>query len=240
MRDRYIHAKEAGDEDRCKGILRTIGCEEQKSIWRRINRAIDDPSLGAIPFVQQIKEGTTVEILDTDAMKKGIQMVTEQLFDLSMSALITMSSLRSWLGFLFDTDFAASLLAGEVHIAWDVDNVTAMILGEVIHLFQLLQEGHSVVTLGDKQFQYHWRKCKERMSSSISGIHFGHYKSATYSDVIINVLSRKIPLIARGGCPPDCWGQGLQIMLEKVAGVALANKLRAILLLEANFNYMNK
>jgi hypothetical protein len=29
-------------------------------------------------------------------------------------------------------------------------------------------------------------------------------------------------------------------MLEKVAGVALINKLQAILLMEANFNYMNK
>jgi hypothetical protein len=29
-------------------------------------------------------------------------------------------------------------------------------------------------------------------------------------------------------------------MLEKVAGVALVNKLQAILLMEANFNYMNK
>jgi hypothetical protein len=29
-------------------------------------------------------------------------------------------------------------------------------------------------------------------------------------------------------------------MLKKVAGVALVNKLRAILLMEANFNYMNK
>ncbi len=102
LRDCYIHAKEAGDEDRCKGILHTIGCEEQKCKWRRIDRAIYDPSLGAIPFVQRIKEGTTVDILDMDAMNKGIQMVREQQFDLSMSALITMSSLRSWLGFLSD------------------------------------------------------------------------------------------------------------------------------------------
>jgi hypothetical protein len=86
-----------------------------------------------------------------------------------MSALITMSSLRSRLGFLSDTDFATSLFAGEVHIPWDVNNVTAMILGEVIRHFQLLQEGHSVVTLGDKQFQYYWRKCKKSMSSLISG-----------------------------------------------------------------------
>jgi hypothetical protein len=62
----------------------------------------------------------------------------------------------------------------------------------------------------------------------------------TYSDVITNFLSWKITLIARGGCPPDCWGHSLQVMLEKVAGVALVNKLRAILLMEADFNYMNK
>jgi hypothetical protein len=74
------------------------------------------------------------------------------------------------------------------------------------------------------------------MSSLISGIHFGHYKSATYSDMITKFLSRKITLIAQGGCPPDCWGHSLQVMLEKVSGVSLVNKLRAILLMEADFN----
>ncbi len=152
LRDCYIRTKKAGDEDQCKGILRTIGHEEQKSIWRRINRAIDDPSLGAILFVQRIKEGTTVDILDTDAMNKEIQTITEQRFDLSMSTPITMSSLRSRLGFLSNTDFATSLLAREVHIPWGINDVTAMILGEVIRLFQLLQEGHSIVTLGNEQF----------------------------------------------------------------------------------------
>ncbi len=74
----------------------------------------------------------------------------------------------------------------------------------------------------------------------ISGIHTRHYKLATPSEVTTNFLAQKITLIARGGCPPDRWGHGLQVMLEKVAGVALVNKLRAILLMEADFNYMNK
>jgi hypothetical protein len=37
LRDCLIKAKEDGDEARCKGILRTIKREEQKSIWWRIN-----------------------------------------------------------------------------------------------------------------------------------------------------------------------------------------------------------
>jgi hypothetical protein len=129
LQDCYICAKEAGDEDQCKGILHTIGREEHKSIWRRINRAIDNPSLGAILFVQQIKEGKVVDILDLDGMNKEIQTVTEQWFDLSMSALITMSSLRSRLGFFSNTNFAVSLRAGDFHIPRDVNNVTATILG---------------------------------------------------------------------------------------------------------------
>ena len=57
---------------------------------------------------------------------------------------------------------------------------------------------------------------------------------ATPSEVTTNFLARKITLIARGGCPPDRWGHGLQVMLEKVAGVALVNKLWAILLMDTN------
>ncbi len=32
LQDCYIHAKEVGDEDQCKGILCTIRFEEQKSM----------------------------------------------------------------------------------------------------------------------------------------------------------------------------------------------------------------
>ncbi len=69
-----------------------------------------------------------VDITDTDEMNKEIQTVTEKWFDLSMCAPILVSSLRTRLGFLSDTDFANRLLAGDLHIPWDVDNVTATIL----------------------------------------------------------------------------------------------------------------
>jgi hypothetical protein len=47
-------------------------------------------------------------------------------------------------------------------------------------------------------------------------------------------------MIAWCGCPPERWGHGLQVLLEKIAIVALVTKLRAILLMEGDFNYMNK
>ena len=157
LRNRYIRAQESGDDGKCKDILRIIGREEQKSMWRRINRALDKPSLGAIPFVQRLENGLVVNVTETDEMNREIQTVTEKRFDLSMSAPITMSSLRTKLGFLSDMDFANDLLTGNVHIPWDVDDVTATVLEEIIRLFGLLREGHSVVDITADQFWYYWK-----------------------------------------------------------------------------------
>ncbi len=132
------------------------------------------------------------------------------------------------------------MLRGEVHIPSDVDATTALVLEEIIQLFDTLQDGHIKIRLGKEEFKYYWRRVREKTSSSISGIHFGHYKTTTYSATLTDFFARKITIIARCGCPPDRWGHGLQVLLEKIAGVALVTKLRAILLMEGNFNYMNK
>jgi hypothetical protein len=39
--------------------------------------------------------------------------------------------------------------------------------------------------------------------------------------------------------PPESWSVGLQVMLEKIAGVCLVEKLQAILLYKADFNCFN-
>ena len=85
-----------------------------------------------------------------------------------------------------------------------------------------------------------WSQVKERTLSSISTIHYGHYKACAKLDKISNFLAKKVTLIARTGCPPNRWSYGLTVMLEKIAGLALVNKLQAILLMEADFNMHNK
>ncbi len=69
-----------------------------------------------------------------------------------MSTSITLSSLGEKLGFLSDTKFATNLLSGEVEIPDDIDNVTTMILREIIRLFQTLHSEHQEITLGEEQF----------------------------------------------------------------------------------------
>jgi hypothetical protein len=58
--------------------------------------------------------------------------------------------------------------------------------------------------------------------------------------VVTNFLAWKLSLISECGCLPERWGYGLQVLLEKIAGVTFVTKLQAILLMEGDFNYMNK
>jgi hypothetical protein len=49
-----------------------------------------------------------------------------------------MSLLLEKLGFLSNTNFATSLLHGDVHIPGDVDDATTMVIEEIIRLFHTL------------------------------------------------------------------------------------------------------
>jgi hypothetical protein len=117
------------------------------------------------------------------------------------------------------------MLRGEVHIPADVDDTTTIVIEEIIRLFQSLHKGHVKISLGADEIRYYWRRVHEKTSLAISTVHFGHYKSATFSDTVTKFLATKVTLIARGGCPPDCWGHGLQVLLEKIASIALVTKL---------------
>ncbi len=53
------------------------------------------------------------------------------------------------------------------------------------------------------------------------------------------VLALQLTVIARSGFLPESWSVGLQVMLEKIVGVCLVEKLRAIQLYKADFNCFN-
>ena len=73
LRNCLIQAQDKGDTAKNKGMLRTIECEEQKSLWKQTNRATNNPRLGAIPFVQRIEGSSIVDITDTEEINAEIQ-----------------------------------------------------------------------------------------------------------------------------------------------------------------------
>ena len=103
-----------------------------------------------------------------------------------------------------------------------------------------MQNGAVDITVTKEDYQYFWQRIKERTSSSFSGIHYGHYKACSHSDLLSEIQALKLSLVTRTGTAPERWSRGLNVMLEKLAGVALVTKLRAILLMEADFTFHNR
>ena len=95
------------------------------------------------------------------------------------------------------------------------------------------------IVISQDDFQYFWKRAMERAVSSFSGLHFGNYKAAAYSNVLPQVHVLKLSLITWTGSPSQ-WVRGLYFMLKKIYGVSLVIKLWAILLMEADINYHNR
>ncbi len=92
------------------------------------------------------------------------------------------------------------------------------------------------IIITPEDFRRLWKKVNKLTLLLMSGVHYGHYKAATQDLLSTEVLATQLTVIAWSRIPPDSWSVGLQVMLEKIAGVCLVEKLRAIQLYEADFN----
>ena len=104
-----------------------------------------------------------------------------------------------------------------------------MILREIGRMgVRIVNEKGSEIVITPEDFKQFWRRVNKFTSSSMSGIHYGHMKAAAQDEFSTKLLAQQLTVIARSGVPPETWNVGLQVMLEKVAGICLVNKLRAI------------
>ena len=85
-----------------------------------------------------------------------------------------------------------------------------------------------------------WTRVGEFTSSSMSGVHYGHYKAAIKCATCTKILAQQLTVVARSGISPENWSIWLQVMVEKIANVCLVKKLRAIQLYKAYFNCYNQ
>ena len=86
----------------------------------------------------------------------------------------------------------------------------------------------------------YWKIVNEETSSSESGIHFGHYIVGCRSEIISHYHAARVTVVIVHAIQLEQRSRGLSVMLEKTLGVTLVTKLRAILLMEADFNATSK
>ncbi len=89
-------------------------------------------------------------------------------------------------------------------------------------------------------FQSYRQHANEDIQSSKSGCHLRHYKAASFDHYLSVMHVAKLTLAASTGVPLGRWGIRLMVLLKKVFGNIYIDKMWAICLLEANYNWLKK
>ena len=108
---------------------------------------------------------------------------------------------------------------------------------KIVH--EAVSEGTLNVVIRMDLFQRWWRNAREDTQSSMSAIHFGHLMTAASYDYLTRLYVKKLNC-ALARKPLSRWGESLVVLLEKVFGSIMFEKLRAIILFEADLNWIQK
>ena len=100
--------------------------------------------------------------------------------------------------------------------------------------------GDSKVNITRETFRYNCRISRENTASSISWLHFRHYKLASSSELISEIHVIFCDICATLGFFTPWWSVGLQVILLKVTGNLLIYKLRYILEMEVEYKLMSE
>jgi hypothetical protein len=244
LRDEFLSGqlKQAiSDEDIRKQriIRRLIAVQDIKSQWRAIKRAVGKKNGGSVKEIEVAVNGENVICSNEKEVVEAITENNVARFNLTIHTPLMQNTMTTLLGYMANTTTAEQILDGTFVPPDDLDFHTRGMLA-------LLQQPTETdlplinTTITKEDFQNYWKKANEKISSSWSQLHFGHYIAASEDDFLSEIHALKTHLACSTGYSFPRWKKGLTVMLEKKAGVILVDKLRAILLMEADFNFANK
>ena len=118
---------------------------------------------------------------------------------------------------------------------------TEKVILESLVMSRTIQDRGQIATCATgEDFRGHFRKAKEKTASSFLTLHFGHYKTATENSDLIKIHAGMLDIAATTGSTLPWWHQGLTVMIYKKKNSINIDDLRAIVLMEADFNMLNK
>ena len=224
-----------------KRVKQTLKSEQQRKTWGAIQRVTKPERAGAITHVDvKMQDGSTLRCDNKESMEDAVAKEIMPRFKRADNAPICQGALFELLGYSANTETAIEILEGRFTPPDDTDGPTLLLFEEIARIWALMEAGEVDIVVTKDDYQHFWKRMKEKTSSSYSKLHIGHYKAAAHSDVLAEIHALKLSLISQTGSAPERWARGLSVMLEKIAGIALVTKLRAIILMEADFNYHNK
>ena len=180
-----------------------------------------------------------MESVTKSDIEKGCLESYERTLTQTKGTPMTISPLIDDFGLLGTGSAADELLRGTYNFPEGIDKSVKSVLDNM-KCPETIKLTKQPIPITCNEHKSGWNKVKERTSSSPSGLHVGHWKCASADENLnwLNTSMANIPFLS--GYSPRRWQNGINVMLEKKKGNFRVDKLRTILLFEADFNLNNK
>ena len=231
-----------GHTTKAKKLLQLQAVEAQRRTWRKIKYLRRKLRSGGVTFViDTLPDGSLKEVMDKAGMEQVLVRVHEKKIRSSEHTPLMNEPLLSDFGHLgVDKPASDKVMAGTYEPPDGCDDFAARLLRHLAQSDIAVMADECPLGIPIKVWRRFWLTAKERTASGPSAINFSVLRADAQSDMLclFDVLMTEIPMLS--GYSPKRWRKAVDAVLVKKEGVFLANKLRTIVLFEADFNYMNK
>ena len=211
--------------------------EEQRATFKRlkgINRKIQNLSLSYVTVTDE--KGIKHDITDRTQMEQAnITEIRKKYHQSEGACPFLEENLQQQFGTYGEGPQTESVLKGSYAPPADMSTITKDFL-EVCKLPDEDIQTELPRTVAD--FKLSWKKMRE--STATNSIHFGHFQAALSHQTIclLHYAMAEIPF--RSGHTLDRWKNASNVMILKKEGITDIDRLRTIVLFEADFNHNNK
>jgi hypothetical protein len=204
---------------------------------------MEQTSNGAVDWIEMEGDNgndEATQITDQPTMEQHIMENNSRRFRLTESTPTMQEPLVSQLGYLGNMEAASQILNGTYVCPPELETETQLFISALRVTSPTMMVSKVSTSVTKEDFKSYWKHARERTSSSLSNIHFRHYKASTNPNYVSEIHALFTEIVVSTGYSPTRWQNCLLVMLEKTAGDRCPDKLRAIALMEADFNFANK
>ena len=237
----------AGQSKAAKEIERIQREEKQRIIGRRLKSFRGKGYNGGMTAIigpsdlpQQSQRQDWVQHDTQEDIEKVCAWENERRFRQTSDTPFMIPPLVNEVGYLGNTEAAESILAGTYTPPPGTDKYAAKLIPHLKRPECIANDKPVDISINKERHIRGWRKCKERTSAGPSPLTYSHFKAGSFNDVIayFEALMSDIPYAT--GYSLSRWRKGIDVSIPKAKDNIYADKMRTILLMEADFNMDNK
>jgi hypothetical protein len=217
-------------------IKELLTIEEQRRQARAIGFALGKHRGGGIDMViTQDAEDNKIEHFTEKAIVRECLLENKAKYTQCYPTPMLQEPMLSEIGFLGFNSNSGNILQGTYQPPEELDYLTEAFLGELKKPAEMVLNS-CPDTIPVEEHQQAMKKVKEKTSSGLSGLHYGLWKANAEIPALaaIDATMREIPY--KTGYVLKRWKKGLDVELCKEPGNFNLERLRTIVLLEADYN----